>query len=111
MNNHPTRQMDDLLQLIDNVYEAAFDEERWRNLAPEIARTFGSTSTTLQVQRIGASSQILTGELGVLGIHRPRSAGSYAEDDKYWVSRFLPHLQRGLRVREQLTQSARSRYT
>jgi DNA-binding CsgD family transcriptional regulator len=172
-----------LLQLIENVYEAALDEGLWRNLASEIARTFGSTSTTLQIQRIGASSQILSmtenvsarinvyrehywkrdiwveravqniglsrvgssadmitdkefqetefyrdwcrhldvfyvvgavfptgrGELGVLGIHRPRSAGTYEEKDKYLVSRFLPHLQRALRVRDQLAQAALQR--
>jgi len=169
-----------LLQLIDNVYEAALDQGRWRNLAPEIARTFGSTSTTLQIHRVGASSQILSmtdnvsarinayrehfwkrdiwveravqniglsrvgtsadivtdkefqetefyrdwcrhldvfyvvgavfpsvpGSLGVLGIHRPRSAGTYDDRDKYLVSRFLPHLQRALRVRDQLAQAA-----
>jgi DNA-binding CsgD family transcriptional regulator len=178
--NKPPRQLDDLLQLIDNVYAAAIDEAHWSNLAPEIARTFVSTSTTLQIQRIGASSQILSmtdnvkarindyrehywkrdiwveravqniglsrvgasadmvtdaefqetefyrdwcryldvfyvvgavfpsgpGALGVLGIHRPRSAGTYQEEDKYLVSRFLPHLQRALRVRDQLAQSA-----
>lgn len=172
--------MNRLLQLIDNVYEAALDEGRWHNLAPEIARTFGSTSTTLQIQRVGASSQILSmtdnvsarinayrehfwkrdiwvergvqkiglsrvgasadmvtdtefqetefyrdwcrhldvfyvvgavfptgpGELGVLGIHRPRSAGNYDEEDKRLVSRFLPHLQRAIRVRDQLAQAA-----
>ena len=170
------RQYDDLLQLIDHVYSAALDEEQWSNVAPEIAHTFGSSSTTLMIERVGASSQILSmtenvsaridayrdhywksdiwveravqrigmsrvgssrdivsdtefqetefyrdwcrhldvfyvvgavfpsgpGELGVLGIHRPRSSGAYDEDDKYFVSRFLPHLQRALRVREQV---------
>jgi DNA-binding CsgD family transcriptional regulator len=178
--NKPPHQFDDLLQLIDNVYAAALDEAAWSNLAPQIARTFDSTSTTFQIQRIGDSSQILSmtdnvnariddyrahywqrdiwveravqligmshvgasadivtdkefqetefyrdwcrhldvfyvvgavfpsgpGTLGVLGIHRPRPAGTYEEEDKYLVSRFLPHLQRALRVRDQLGQAA-----
>ena len=179
MAKHP-KQLNRLLQLIDNVYEAALDEEHWRNLAPEIAETFGSTSTTLQVQRVGNSSRILSmtdnvhsrikdyqdhywqrdiwvqravrligmsrvgssrdlvsdtefqdtefyrdwcrhldvfyvvgavfpsgrGELGVLGVHRTRSAGPYEEKDEHLVSRFLPHLQRALRIRDRLTQAA-----
>jgi hypothetical protein len=48
MSKH-SKQLDQLLQLIDNVYEAALDGGRWRSLAPEIAETFGSTSTTLQM--------------------------------------------------------------
>jgi DNA-binding CsgD family transcriptional regulator len=182
MSKHPN-QTESVFQLIDTVYAAALDERQWSNLAPEIARTFASTSTTLQIQRIGASSQILSmtdnvnariddyrahywkrdiwvqravqhiglsrvgasadmvtdtefqetefyrdwcrhldvfyvvgavfpsgpGELGVLGIHRPRSAGSYEEEDKYLVARFLPHLQRALRIRDQLTQAAAQR--
>jgi DNA-binding CsgD family transcriptional regulator len=173
-------QFNDLLDLIDTVYAAALDEGRWRSLAPAIAETFGSTSTNLQIQEVGASSQILSvtdnvkariedyrahywerdiwveravqrvgmsrvgsskdfvsdsefqetefyrdwcrhldvfyvvgavfptgpNQLGVLGIHRPRSAGTYEEHDEYLVSRFLPHLQRALRVRDQLAQAA-----
>jgi DNA-binding CsgD family transcriptional regulator len=92
MSKHPN-QFEYLLQLIENVYGAALDEGRWRNLAPEIARTFGSTSTTLQIQRVGASSKILSMTDG--------------EEDKYLVSQFLlPHLQRALRVRDQLSQAA-----
>ena len=176
----PPKHLDRLLELIDNVYEAALDDGRWWSLAPRIAETFGSTSTTLQIQRIGDSSQILSmtdnvnarigdyrkhywqrdiwveravqligmsrvgssrdmvsdtefqetefyrdwcrhldvfyvvgavfpsgpGELGVLGIHRPRSAGSYEENDKHVGSRFMPHLQRALRIRDQLAQAA-----
>ncbi len=175
-----SKQLDQLLQLIDNVYEAALDEGHWRNLAPQIAEAFGSTSTNLQIQSGSAPSQILSvtdnvkakiddyrtyywqrdiwveravqrigmsrvgsskdfvddmefqetefyrdwcrhldvfyvvgavfpagpGKLGVVGIHRPRSAGSYDEEDKYLVSRFLPHLQRALRIRDQLARAA-----
>jgi DNA-binding CsgD family transcriptional regulator len=175
-----SKSAEQLWDLIDKVYEAATDDACWPQLAPQIARTFGSTSTTLQVQRSGHSSHILSmtdnvrarieayqehywqrdiwveratrmigmskvgtsadmvsdaefqetefyrdwcrhldvfyvvgavfpsgaGKLGVLGIHRPRSAGTYEEDERYGVSRFLPHLQRALRVREQLGQAA-----
>ena len=169
-----------LLQLIDTVYEAALDERRWCGLAPRIAETFASTSTTLQIQRAGESTQILTitenvnsrindyhahywqrdiwveravqligmsrvgssrdmvsdsefketefyrdwcryldvfyvvgaifpsgpRAFGVLGVHRPRSAGPYDDEDKRLVSHFMPHLQRALRIREHLTQAA-----
>lgn len=171
-------------RLIESVYEAALDETRWAGLAAEIAATFGSTSTTLQVQRRGSSAHILTmtdnvasgidayrnhfwqrdiwveraiehvglsrvgasgdmvseaefersefyrdwcrhlevfyvvgavfptgpGELGVLGIHRPRCAGTYDDEDKHAVARFLPHLQRALRIRERLMQSEQQRH-
>jgi DNA-binding CsgD family transcriptional regulator len=178
-----SNEVEQLLELIDTVYEAALEEGHWTQLAPQIARTFKSTSTTLQVQRVGHSSHILSmtdnvraridayqehfwqrdiwveraarligmskvgtsrdmvsdsefqetefyrdwcrhldvfyvvgavfpsgpGNLGVLGIHRPRCAGAYEEDDKYRASRFLPHLQRALRVREHLGLAARER--
>jgi DNA-binding CsgD family transcriptional regulator len=174
-----SQQFDSLLCLIEDVYDAALDDQRWSDLAPRIARAFESTSTSLQIQRQGVSSNILCmtenvasgiedyrgyywrrdiwveralkllgpskvgsskdmvtdaefreseffrdwcrhldvfyvvgavfpagrGELGVLGIHRPRSSGNYEEDDKALVARFLPHLQRALRVRTQLGQA------
>jgi DNA-binding NarL/FixJ family response regulator len=170
------RSADGLLRLIDDVYSAAAGERPWEELAPEIARTFDSTSAALQIQRRGESSTILSatdnvkarlddykayywqrdiwveraaatiglsqvgssadlipdrefaqtefyrdwcrhlgvfyvmgsvfaggpGELGVLGIHRPRSSGSYKALDQHRVSRFLPHLRRALRLWEQL---------
>ena len=172
--------MDGLLQLIDEVYKAAFGERSWEDLAPEIARVFNSTSTSLQVQRQVASSANLSmtdkvgsriddygrhywrrdtrvdravatvsllqgagsedlvaerefeetefyqdwcrhldvsyvvgsvfstecGELGVLGIHHPRSAGTCTSEDKQAVAQFLPHLQRALRLRELLGSAA-----
>jgi DNA-binding CsgD family transcriptional regulator len=55
---------------------------------------------------VGAVFPSGPGELGVLGIHRPRSAGSYEKNDKYVVSKFMPHLQRALRIRDQLAQAA-----
>jgi hypothetical protein len=44
-----------------------------------------------------------------LGIHRPRESGTYGEEDKLLVARFLPHLQRALRIREQLGAAALQR--
>lgn len=175
-----SHQVNDLLQLIGTVYDAAFDETHWRNLPSAISRTFRSMSTTLQMQcasaqsdilsmtdnvsarigdnrqhdwqhdiwvegsveniglsRVGMMSAIVTdtkfknmvfyrewcrylnlfnivgavfpsgpGSLAVLGIHRSRSAGTYQEQDRYAVSQFLPHLQRALRIRQQLVQAA-----
>jgi len=45
-------------------------------------------------------------DLGVIAIHRPRSAGSYQEEDKTLVARFLPHLQRALQIRKRLGQAS-----
>ena len=159
------RQFERILQLIDTVYQSALDDGRWNSLASQIAETFGSTSTTFQMQRMGDSSQILSttenvrarindyrahywqrdiwvergveligmsrvgssrnmvsdnefqetefyrdwcrhldvfyvvgavfpagpGELGVLGIHRPRSSGAYEERTSTLLGRsFMP---------------------
>jgi len=168
---------DKMLQIIESVYEAALDEAHWSSLAPRIAQTFQSTSTTVQIQELGqakalsvtenvdaelsayrayfwqrdiwieratklgisrvvASKDIVadsefqetefyrdwcrkldvfyvvgavfpTGSdaLGVIGIHRPKEAGAYEEDDKLLVARFLPHLQRALQIRNQISQA------
>jgi DNA-binding CsgD family transcriptional regulator len=175
-----SRRLEPLLELIDMVYAAAVNEVTWSDLAPQIARTFDSTSTNLQIQRAGGTSEILSmtenvgvrinaylehywqrdiwverakqnvglsqvgasadivtdvefqdtefyrdwcrhldvfyvvgavfptgpNDLCVLGVHRPRQAGTYDREDKYWVSRFLPHLQRALRVRDRLGATA-----
>jgi DNA-binding CsgD family transcriptional regulator len=170
--------IDEILELVAHVYDAALNEEHWSALAPQIARTFRSTSTTVQIQehgkakalsvtenvsaelssyrayfwqrdiwieratklgisRVVASKDIVadrefrqtefyrdwcrkldvfyvvgavfpTGDnaLGVIGIHRPIEAGGYEEGDKLLVSRFLPHLQRALQIRNQIAQTS-----
>jgi hypothetical protein len=60
MSRSEKRGPEQLLQIIDAVYEAALDESSWTGLAPRTARTFGSTSTNLQIQQPGAASQILS---------------------------------------------------
>jgi DNA-binding CsgD family transcriptional regulator len=55
---------------------------------------------------VGAVFPTGRNELGVIGIHRPKAAGTYQEDDKLLVSRFLPHLQRALQIRHQFAQTA-----
>ena len=173
------KQFERLLQLIDTVYEAAIDEGKWTDLAPQIAQTFQSSSTSLLTRvgseskalsvtenvakampdyqeyfwqkdiwveravqmvgigKIGSSSDIVTDrefaetefyqdwcryqdvfyvmggvfetgpdQLGVLGIHRARSTGIYDEQETALASKFLPHLQRALRIRDQLAQAA-----
>jgi DNA-binding CsgD family transcriptional regulator len=174
MNAQPAQ----LLPLIERVYAAALDGRCWQPLAPEIARSFDSTSTTLMVQeagapqilamtenvstglnayrqyywnrdvwieggkklgisQVGASQDLLPdtefeetefyrdwcrhmdvfyvvgsvfrvghNNLGVLGIHRPRAAGTYQDEDKSLVARFLPHIQRALQIRNRLGQAA-----
>jgi DNA-binding CsgD family transcriptional regulator len=176
------REFERLADLIDRVYEAALDEDEWGGIADDIARTFDSTSTTLQIQRsdsahiLSMTDNVLTGlddyrsyfwqkdiwverartrlgpsrvgssgdmvsdaefqesefyrdwcrhlgvfyvvgalfpsggsDVGVLGIHRPRAAGNYDAADKWCVSRFLPHVQRAMRVRYQLRRAALGR--
>lgn len=52
---------------------------------------------------VGAAFPIATGELGVLGVHRPRKGGNYDEDEKARVAQFLPHLTRALQIRRRFT--------
>jgi hypothetical protein len=54
---------------------------------------------------VGAVFPIDSQTVGVLGIHRPKRAGAYAEEDRKRVARFLPHLNRGLRMRQRLEQA------
>jgi DNA-binding CsgD family transcriptional regulator len=51
---------------------------------------------------VGAAFPIDQNTLGVLGIHRPKGAGRYAEEDRQRVARFLPHLNRALCMRQRL---------
>lgn len=51
---------------------------------------------------VGAVFPIDQQTVGVLGIHRPKQTGVYAKADRERVARFLPHLQRALRIRNRL---------
>jgi len=95
------RSADGLLRLIDDVYSAAAGERPWEELAPEIARTFDSTSAALQIQRRGESSTILSATDNVKARLDDYKA-CYKALDQHRVSRFLPHLRRALRLWEQL---------
>ncbi|MGO9993083.1 MAG: tyrosine-type recombinase/integrase [Steroidobacteraceae bacterium] len=88
MNKH-SNQLDQLLQLIDNVYEAALDEGRWGMSRVGSSRDMVSDTEIQETEFyrdwcrhfdvfyvVGAVFPSGPGELGVLGIHRPRSAGS-----------------------------------
>ena len=55
---------------------------------------------------VGAVFPIDAHTVGVLGIHRPKGAGPYLEEDRQRVARFLPHLNRALRMRQRLEQAA-----
>ena len=55
---------------------------------------------------VGAVFPIDRNTMGVLGIHRPKRAGAYAQEDRRRVARFLPHLNRALRLRQRLEQTA-----
>jgi PAS domain-containing protein len=51
---------------------------------------------------LGSVFPVSNGEIGALGIHRPRGASSYERSDKVLVSTFLPHLRRALQIRQRL---------
>lgn len=52
---------------------------------------------------VGAVFPTEQGAVGVLGIHRPRGAGAYTDQDRRQVALVLPHLQRALRLGQQLS--------
>jgi DNA-binding CsgD family transcriptional regulator len=54
---------------------------------------------------VGAVFPIDRNTMGVLGIHRLKRAGAYGEEDRRRVGRFLPHLNRALRLRQRLEQA------
>jgi DNA-binding CsgD family transcriptional regulator len=51
---------------------------------------------------VGAVFPVDQQTVGVLGIHRPKEAGAYADADRQRVGQFLPHLNRALRIRKRL---------
>jgi DNA-binding CsgD family transcriptional regulator len=51
---------------------------------------------------VGAVFPFGEDEIFSLGIHRPRRAGNFEEEDKRPVAQFLPHLQRALQLSRQL---------
>lgn len=52
---------------------------------------------------VGAVFPTAQGTVGVLGIHRPRGAGAYTDQDRWQTALVLPHLQRALRLGQHLT--------
>jgi DNA-binding CsgD family transcriptional regulator len=57
---------------------------------------------------LGAVFPTADGTLGVLGIHRPRSAGAYTAVERGKVALLLPHLQRALRLGQRLSVMTRA---
>lgn len=55
---------------------------------------------------VGAVFPCGDGALGVLGIHRPKRAGAYTDDDRRKVALLLPHLRRVLWLRQKLSSVA-----
>ncbi len=52
---------------------------------------------------LGAVFPAAQGAVGVLGIHRPRGAGAYTEQERRQAALVLPHLQRALRLGQHLS--------
>jgi DNA-binding CsgD family transcriptional regulator len=48
---------------------------------------------------VGTVFPIADGELGVLGVHRPKEVGNYDENDKIRLQTLLPHLRAALQIR------------
>jgi hypothetical protein len=80
-----------LLQLVDQVYETALDEKLWSGLAREIARTFDSSSTALQIRNVAR------GEVERLGQTGNYSASMLAEYRSYYWQRDL-WVERGIKL-------------
>lgn len=51
---------------------------------------------------VGAVFPAADGDIGVLGIHRPREAGAYTLAERRQVALVLPHLQRALSLRQRV---------
>lgn len=51
---------------------------------------------------MGALMSLPRGDIGLLGVHRPRSCPSYENDDVQRLDRLLPHLRRALEIRQRL---------
>lgn len=52
---------------------------------------------------LGAVFDLGGGRTGILGLHRPKGAGAFDEDDRRQLDRVLPHVQRALQLRARLT--------
>lgn len=52
---------------------------------------------------VGAVFPTAQGAVGVFGIHRPRGAGAYTDQDRRRAALVLPHLQRALRLGQHLS--------
>lgn len=52
---------------------------------------------------LGAVLDLGAGRIGLLGLHRPKDAGAFDEDDRRQLDRVLPHVQRALQLRARLT--------
>ncbi|MFN3914951.1 MAG: helix-turn-helix transcriptional regulator [Aquabacterium sp.] len=51
---------------------------------------------------LGAVFPVAQGVMGVLGIHRPREAGAYTDQERRQAAIILPHLQRALHIAQRL---------
>ncbi|MFN3304551.1 MAG: helix-turn-helix transcriptional regulator [Roseateles sp.] len=56
---------------------------------------------------LGAVFPVADGAVGVLGVHRPQGAAAYAAAERRQAALLLPHLQRALRLGQQLAARAR----
>jgi DNA-binding CsgD family transcriptional regulator/PAS domain-containing protein len=52
---------------------------------------------------VGSTFSIADGAIGVFGVHRAAPAGAYQASDRHKAARFLPHLQRAVRLGTKLS--------
>lgn len=58
---------------------------------------------------LGAVFPVSRGVMGVLGIHRPRGAGAYTDEERRRAAIVLPHLQRALQIGQRFAVLAQQR--
>lgn len=98
------------VRLVGRLYDTALDEKAWSDLSTEIARGFDGNSGVVQVQTAEKGSWTeyravvpleadvrADGDIGIIGIHRPRRSGPFNAAAKQELQFLLPHVQRGCR--------------
>lgn len=104
------------VRLVGRLYDTALDEKAWSDLSTEIARGFDGNSGVVQVQTAEKGSWTeyravvpleadvrADGDIGIIGIHRPRRSGPFNAAAKQELQFLLPHVQRALQIRQRLS--------
>lgn len=74
-----------LQKLIDLVYDASFDDKRWSELVPEIARTFNSTSVVLKAYGTDGSVRMMETTDNLVIAKKDKDWADYWHRNDLWV--------------------------